>query len=219
MVTSFITFLLSLLYAAVIVLLVASEWVVYQKAGKRGWYSLIPVYNTLVLLQIVGKPWWWILLFLIPFVNIIFAIWMLNMLSKSFGKNEGFTVGLLFLSFIFLPILAFGKAKYVGAAGAETFDPANPPSIQPIEYRLDSWVITIAMFLVVNAVFWFLLPQFGVYGRGMNVASNLLFGTIPLISAGLIKNRSWRITLIILGTIYLALQLAQIWTIFSGAYY
>lgn len=219
MVTSFVTFLLSLLYAAVIVLLYASEWVIYQKAGKRGWYSLIPVYNVLVLLQIVGKPWWWILLFLIPFVNIIFVIWMLNMLSKSFGKNEGFTVGLLFLSFIFLPILAFGKAKYVGPAGAETFDPVNPPSIQPIEYRLDGWVITIAMFLIINAVFWFLLPRLGVSMRGMNVTSTLLFGIVPLISAGLLKNKSWKITLIILGTIYLALQLSQMWTSFSDIYY
>jgi len=219
MVTSFVSFLLSLLYAAAIVLLFASEWVIYQKAGKRGWYSLIPVYNVLVLLQIVGKPWWWILLFLIPFVNIIFVIWMLNMLSKSFGKNEGFTVGLLFLSFIFLPILAFGKAKYAGPAGAETFDPANPPSIQPVEYRLDCWVITIAMFLIINAVFWFLLSRLGVSMRGMNVISTLLFGIVPLISAGLLKNKSWRITLIILGTIYLALQLSQMWTSFSDVYF
>lgn len=219
MVTSFVTFLLSLLYAAVIVLLYASEWAIYQKAGKRGWYSLIPVYNILVLLQIVGKPWWWILLFLIPFVNIIFVIWMLNMLSKSFGKNEGFTIGLFFLSFIFLPILAFGKAKYVGPAGAETFDPANPPSIEPMEYRLDSWVITIALFLVINAIFWFLLPRIGLPNRNLNVISTVLFGIVPLISAGLLKNKSWRITLIILGTIYLALQLSQLWTSFNYGYF
>ena len=219
MVTSFVTFLLSLLYAAVIVLLYASEWAIYQKAGKRGWYSLIPVYNILVLLQIVGKSWWWILLFLIPFVNIIFVIWMLNMLSKSFGKNEGFTIGLLFLSFIFLPILAFGKAKYVGPAGAETFDPANPPSIEPMEYRLDSWVITIAMFLVINAILWFLLPRIGLPNRNLNVISTILFGIIPLISAGLLKNKSWKITLIILGTIYLALQLSQLWTSINYGYF
>jgi hypothetical protein len=219
MVTSFVTFLLSLLYAAVIVLLYASEWAIYQKAGKRGWYILIPVYNILVLLQIVGKPWWWILLFLIPFVNIIFMIWMLNMLSKSFGKNEGFTIGLLFLSFIFLPILAFGKAKYVGPAGAETFDPANPPSIEPMEYRHDSWVITIALFLVINAIFWFFLPRLGVSSYKLNLISTILFGIIPLISAGLLKNKSWKITLIILGTIYLALQLSQLWTSINYGYF
>jgi hypothetical protein len=48
----------------------------------------------------------------IPFVNIIIAIIVFNDLAKSFGKGIGFTIGLLFLSFIFLPILAFGKSKY-----------------------------------------------------------------------------------------------------------
>jgi len=215
MITSFGTFLLILLYAAVIVLLCAAQWIIFQKAGKRGWYSLVPVYGTLVLLQIVGKPWWWILLFLVPFANIIFAIWMLNMLSKSYGKNEGFTVGLLFLSFIFLPILAFGKARYLGPAGAEGFDPANPPEVPAVEYRLDSWVITIALFLIINGILWFLAPRFGIYGRGMNILPSVLIGIIPLISAGLLKNKSWRISLIILGTIYLAIQFSQLWMNFS----
>lgn len=211
--TSFIvTFFLSLLYTSLIVLLCASQWIIFEKAGKRGWYSLVPVYGVLVLLQIIGKPWWWILLFLIPFANIVFAIWMLNLLSKSYGKNEGFTVGLILLSFIFYPILAFGNAKYIGPAGAEGFDPATPPEVTIIEYEVESWVITIALFLVINGIFWFLGPRIGIYGRWLNVPVSLLFGSIPLISAGLIKNKSWRITLILLGTIYLAIQFSQLWT-------
>jgi len=216
--TSIVAFILSLLYAALIVLLCVSQWIIFQKAGKRGWYSLVPVYGTLVMLQIIGKPWWWILLFLIPFANIVFAIWMLNLLSKSYGKNEGFTVGLLFLSFIFLPILAFGKAIYVGPAGAEGFNPSNPPEIPAIDYQTESWVIIIAMYLVINSLYWFVLPRLGIYGRGMNVLPTLLFGAIPLISAGLIKNRSWSITLIILGTIYLAIQFSQLWLNFARGY-
>ena len=54
---------------------------------------------------------------LIPFVNIIFVIWMINMVSKSFGKDEGFTAGLVFLGFIFWPILGFGSASYLGPYG------------------------------------------------------------------------------------------------------
>lgn len=92
-------------------------WRIFEKAGKPGWAALIPIYNTLVMLEIVGKPWWWFLLFFIPGVNIIFAIWMVNLLSLSFGKGTGFTLGLLFLSFIFYPILAFGLAEYRGPAG------------------------------------------------------------------------------------------------------
>ena len=101
----------------IIVLLVASWWIIFTKAGKPGWSIIIPIYNVLVMLQIVGKPWWWLLLFLIPLVNIVFVIWMINLLVKSYGKNVGFTIGVLFLSIIFIPLLAFGDAKYVGPAG------------------------------------------------------------------------------------------------------
>ncbi len=101
-------------YLALMVILIAAQWKIFEKAGKPGWAVLIPIYNTIVLLEIVGKPWWWILLFLIPGVNLIFSIWMLNLLSKSFGKGVGFTIGLLFLSIVFLPILGFGEAEYIG---------------------------------------------------------------------------------------------------------
>lgn len=102
---------------AVAVFLIASQWKIYTKANKPGWACLVPFYNTLVLLQIVGKPWWWLLLFFVPGINIIFAIWAVNLLSKSFGKGEGFTVGLILLGIVFYPILGFGDAKYQGPAG------------------------------------------------------------------------------------------------------
>ncbi|HNR42855.1 MAG TPA: DUF5684 domain-containing protein [Bacteroidales bacterium] len=108
-----------IVYLAVVVLTIVSVWKIYAKAGKPGWACLIPVYNLLVLLEIVGKPWWWLFLFLIPVVNIVFGIWVTNLLSKSFGKNEGFTIGLLLLPFIFYPVLGLGDAKYAGPAGAK----------------------------------------------------------------------------------------------------
>lgn len=99
------------------IFLIVAQWMVYEKAGKPGWACIIPIYNFLVLLEIVGKPWWWLLLMLIPFVNIVMAIIVYNNLSLSFGKTAGFTVGLILLSFIFFPILAFGDAKYLGPGG------------------------------------------------------------------------------------------------------
>jgi hypothetical protein len=101
----------------VMVLMIFSYWKIYTKAQKPGWACLIPIYNIIVLLKIVGKPWWWLLLMLIPFVNIVFAIWMVNLLSKSFGHGTGFTLGLIFLSIIFIPILGLGSSKYIGPAG------------------------------------------------------------------------------------------------------
>jgi len=102
---------------AIAVILIAAMWKIFEKAGQEGWKAIIPLYNFYVLLKIVGKPGWWLLLCLIPFVNYVFVIWTYNMLSKSFGKDEGFTVGLVLLGFIFLPILGFGPAKYLGPFG------------------------------------------------------------------------------------------------------
>ncbi len=108
---------ITLIYLLIIVLIIAALWKIFTKAGKPGWASIIPIYNIIVLLEIVGKPVWWLLMFLIPFVNFIFAIWVTNLLAKSFGKTEAFTVGLVLLPFIFYPILGFGDAQYKGPVG------------------------------------------------------------------------------------------------------
>ena len=104
--------LISIIYLAVIVLMVASQWKVYQKAGQPGWACLVPFYNIIVLLQIIEKPIWWLLMMFIPFVNIYFCIITYIELAKKFQKGVGFALGLLFLSPIFFPILAFGDATY-----------------------------------------------------------------------------------------------------------
>jgi hypothetical protein len=99
------------------VIQIVALWYIFTKAGKPGWACLIPLYDYLVGLKIIGKPWWWLLLLLIPVVNLVFLIWGLNLLSKSFGKKADFTIGLIVLPWIFLPILGFGKSEYQGPAG------------------------------------------------------------------------------------------------------
>jgi hypothetical protein len=94
------------------VLMLISYWKIYTKAGRPGWASIVPIYNIVVLLEIVGKPVWWILLLFIPIVNIIFGIKIAHQLSKAFGQDVGYTLGLIFLPFIFYPLLAFGKYSY-----------------------------------------------------------------------------------------------------------
>ena len=96
----------------IVLLVIASLWRIFEKAGEPGWGCIIPVYNCIIQLKIVHKPWWWLLLMLIPYIGIIWTIWAVNLLCKSFGKTEAFTVGVLFLPFIFLPILAFSDATY-----------------------------------------------------------------------------------------------------------
>lgn len=106
------------LYVALVVLLVASMWKLFAKAGKPGWAALIPIYNTIVLIEITGRPLWWFVLLLIPFVNIVFLVILMNDLSKSFGRGVGTTLLLIFLPFIAFPMLAFGSASYGGPAAA-----------------------------------------------------------------------------------------------------
>ena len=108
---------LVLIYLAVVVLMIAGVWKTFAKAGQPGWAAIIPIYNGIVLLRVVGKPWWWLLLMLIPLVNFIFAIIVCITLAQVFGKGGGFAVGLILLPIVFFPILGFGSAQYLGAGG------------------------------------------------------------------------------------------------------
>ncbi len=103
-----------LCYVAVIVVVIAGMWKVFTKARQPGWACLIPIYNIYVILKIAGKPGWWLLLYFVPLVNIIIAIMVVHGVSTNFGRGVGTTLGLIFLPFIFYPILGFGDAQYQG---------------------------------------------------------------------------------------------------------
>lgn len=92
--------------------MIAAGWKVFEKAGEPGWAILVPIYNGIVMCSIAKKPWWWFLLMCIPYVGVVWVIWVTNRIAKAFGKSEGFTVGLILLGFIFWPILGFGDAEY-----------------------------------------------------------------------------------------------------------
>jgi len=96
----------------VFIIMIASMWRIFTKAGRPGWAAIIPIYNTLQLIWTAGKPWWWILLFIIPFVNIIAMIIIFYNLAKAFGKGVGYTLLFIFLPIIGYPMLAWGDATY-----------------------------------------------------------------------------------------------------------
>ncbi|MES2437099.1 MAG: DUF5684 domain-containing protein [Patescibacteria group bacterium] len=98
---------------AVFIVMIVSTWKIFQKAGEPGWASIVPIYNLIVMSRISGLPIWIVLLMFIPFVSIFAGIALIYGLTKSFGKGIGFMLGLLFLPFIFLPILAFGKSQHI----------------------------------------------------------------------------------------------------------
>lgn len=103
------------LYLAVAVIIIAGMWKMFEKANQPGWGVLIPFYNMVLLLRVAGKPIWWLILMFVPLVNFVIAILMAAGIARNFGKGVGFTVGLIFLPYIFYPILGFGKAEYMPA--------------------------------------------------------------------------------------------------------
>jgi hypothetical protein len=97
------------IFIFIFIITVAGMWKVFEKAGKPGWAAIIPIYNYIVMAEISGKPSWWGVMVLIPFAGIVFSIWLMNVTIKSFGKDEGYTIGAIFLPFVFWPILGFSK--------------------------------------------------------------------------------------------------------------
>ena len=97
---------------AIAVIAIVAHWKIFTKAGQKGWTSIIPILNLLVLMKIVKRPLWWVVLMFIPIVNIVILVIVLIDLAKAFGHGVGFALGLIFLGFIFALILGFGKSTY-----------------------------------------------------------------------------------------------------------
>ena len=89
-------------------------WIIFRKAGKPGWAAIVPFYNLYVLFDITWGSGMRFLLMLIPLYNIILGIQTQIRLAKAFGKGGGFAAGLIFLPYVFMPLLAFGKGTYQG---------------------------------------------------------------------------------------------------------
>jgi len=106
-----IAMVVGLLFAA---LMVASFWKVFTKAGQPGWAAIVPIYNIFVLVQISGKPVWYIALFFVPIANMIAPILIGLGVAERFGKSAGFGVGLGLVPFICYPLLAFSDDQYRG---------------------------------------------------------------------------------------------------------
>jgi len=102
-----------LVLVGITVFMGASVWKVFAKAGEPGWASIVPIYNSYILLKMAGKPGWWLILMLVPLVNVVVAVLASIAVAERFGRSQAFGVGLALLGFIFYPILGFGESKYV----------------------------------------------------------------------------------------------------------
>ena len=108
-----------LIYLAVIIATVVAVWRIYKKANRPGWAAIVPFYNMYTLYDIVWGSGIKFLLLLIPIYNIILTIQTNLRLAKSFGKSTGFGIGLILIPPVFLMMLGFGKAEFVGVDGKE----------------------------------------------------------------------------------------------------
>ena len=102
----------ALFAVALVVLMVVSMWKVFEKAGQKGWKSIIPIYNYIIMLRIIKKPEWLVFFIFVPVASLILAFIVFYNMAKAFGKGTGFALGLVLLPFIFFPVLAFSQAKY-----------------------------------------------------------------------------------------------------------
>lgn len=102
-----------LFVVALVAFLLVTQWIVFTKAGRAGWESIVPIYNAYVLCKIAKISPFWLFAAFIPYVNFIFSIIVYYNLGKAFNKSTGFCIGLILLTPIFLAILAFGDEKYL----------------------------------------------------------------------------------------------------------
>jgi uncharacterized membrane protein YhaH (DUF805 family) len=108
-----------LFWFALVVVAIVGAWKTLEKAGQPGWAILVPFYNAYVLLKVAGRPGWWLLLFLIPLVNIAIAIIVAIDVAKAFGQSAAFGFFLLFLLCgVGYLILGFGNYRYQGRAAS-----------------------------------------------------------------------------------------------------
>ena len=102
---------------AFVVLMFASIWKLFAKADKPGWACLVPLYNIIVWLNIVGRPWWYLFFLVFPVTAVVLWAIMAFGTARSFNRGILFALGVTFLPFIFIPIVGLGGSEYIGGMG------------------------------------------------------------------------------------------------------
>jgi hypothetical protein len=115
------------IYVVVYLLSAFAFYGIFKKAGQPVWGAFVPIVNIYFLLKTVGRPGWWLILFLIPCVSFVIWIVIAYDLARSFGHGVGMTLGLIFLSLIFLYVIGYGSSPYAGPMGAPGATGTLPP--------------------------------------------------------------------------------------------
>jgi len=115
------------IYVVVYLITAFAFYGIFKKAGQPVWGAFVPIVNIYFLLKTVGRPGWWLILFLIPCVSFVIWIVIAYDLARSFGHGIGMTLGLIFLSLIFLYVIGYGSSPYAGPMAAPGATGTLPP--------------------------------------------------------------------------------------------
>ncbi|MFH1373837.1 MAG: DUF5684 domain-containing protein [bacterium] len=96
------------------ILTIVGLYKVFEKAGRAGWTAIVPIYNIYIALNIINRPWFWLLLMCIPIVNIYFLFVASFDLAERFGKGKLFGIGMVLLAPFFYLILGFDSSEFRG---------------------------------------------------------------------------------------------------------
>lgn len=118
-----------------------ATWKLYIKAGRQAWEAFVPVYNAIVLMKIINRPWWWTILLFLPIVNLILfpVVWV--EIARSFKKNTALDT--------FLAIFSLGFYSFYLNYAAKDLHHVKDRSLHP-RTELGDWVSSI-LFAVVAA--------------------------------------------------------------------
>jgi hypothetical protein len=102
------------IWLVLLAIYVVAMWKLFTKMGQPGWVGIIPLLNAYGIYKLAGRDWWWVILLLIPCINIVAAWFLASDTAKLFGKELGWTIVLFIFPGIGHIILAFGDSQYVG---------------------------------------------------------------------------------------------------------
>ena len=99
--------------AVLLLLIIAvSLWRVFTRMGQPGWTGAVPIVNFVSIAALAGRPWWLGLLPIVPCIGLVAVVLLCRDLARMFGRGVLFTIGLVLLPFVFLPILAFSPREH-----------------------------------------------------------------------------------------------------------
>jgi len=81
-----------------------------KKTGEdNAWFAFIPILDIVLLLSIADMPLWWLVLCLIPLVNLVAAAMIWMAVSRAMGKPSlmGLLIFIPIVNLIFVGYLAF----------------------------------------------------------------------------------------------------------------